>query len=82
MKTIYTIDKAIKNALECAKVKKSKGLLITCNDDELNNEPATGVGDVETVYSIMSQYVDDENNDGSWSTKIGEALMVDYLDYF
>jgi hypothetical protein len=79
---MYTIETAIKNALECAKVKKSKGLLVACNNDELNYEPATDVGDVETVYSIISLYEDDENNDGSWSTKIGKALMVDYLDYF
>lgn len=85
LRTMYTKEIAIQNAINEADKKCSKGLLISCNHkdyDTLMTDPCTNEGDKETVYSIASLYSDDENNDGTWEDAILDSLEETYGSYF
>jgi len=82
---MYTKEIAIQNAINEANAKWNSGLLISCNHenyDELMADPSTDDGDRETVYSIVSLYSDDENNDGTWEDAITKKLKETYGSYF
>jgi hypothetical protein len=77
----YTIQQAISSAIQTAEEKKAKGHLYKSGDpkEEVHD---WSQGDPETVYSIISMYQDDENNDGTWEDKIYSALFEQFPKYF
>jgi len=77
----YTVEKAIQSALDEAARKIENGHLYKSGDPK-EDEHDWSQGDPETVYSICSLYQDDENNDGTWSERILEALEENHPEYF
>jgi len=74
-------EQAVRLALDYAKEREDKGLLVVSGTDM--DEMDWSGGDPETVYSIVSLYSDDENNmDDEWYESIEAALMEKYPRYF
>jgi len=75
---MYTLTNAINNATNDAIEKNSNGLLIPSvlwDCDKFGD-------DCETVYSLISLYSDDDNNDGTWEKSIEEALFELFPSHF
>lgn len=77
---MYTVETAIRSALQTAEEKKASGDLYFTGQDDSDHDWSKG--DPETVHSIISLYSDDENNDGTWEDKIYDALFEAYPEYF
>lgn len=75
----YTIDKALVSALNDAQDKADEGKLIP---SALWKDSIHSDGGFETVYSIISLYSDDENDDGTWEKTIRTELEEIYPTYF
>lgn len=73
----YTVDSAIRLALACA---ENADLINTNlpNSEELQKQNE----DHETVYSIISLFADDVEDDGTWERKITEAVKEKYPTHF
>jgi|TARA_R110000851_G_scaffold63075_2_gene144377 hypothetical protein len=78
---MYSIETAISSAIQTAEEKKAKGHLYKSGDPK-EEDHDWSQGDPETVYSICSMYQDDENNDGTWSERIIEALEESFSEFF
>ena len=80
------IENVIQFCIDEANRKKDAGLLIPPNHpnyEEIFEEGMDGVeGDAESVYSLISLYADNENNDGTWEGKLEEALEREFPEYF
>lgn len=79
-------EDAICNALNDARLKNARGLLISSDDPRceaiFEKGEVEGVkGDPETIYSIISLYSDDEANDGTWEVAIEEALNKEFPNH-
>lgn len=78
-------ETAVLNALRYARSKENEGLLVNTNDDNseaLMENLSTDEGDRETVFSIISLYSDDVNNDGTWEATIQEGLKQEFPNHF
>jgi len=75
---MYTLKDAIRQAKNEAELKFNQGNLIESDlwNDDIHSD------NCETVYSIISMYADDENNDGTWEIKIRSELEKLYPTYF
>jgi hypothetical protein len=75
---MHTLEDAIRQAINEAEDLEEQGLLIPSDiwEEEIHSDG------YETVYSLISLFSDEEEDDGTWEEKIQAELELVYPTYF